>query len=212
MLMGCFLDVYYGKKIGIIDADEYQWSLNSIYQEERKELFKNYSEEEIDKLLRDKKIADIDVHKMMIDEIVGFVSRIKKGNPYDFLFIDLGQRKVEETLHVFELADHIIVPYSKDAEEIKQSVIFSKSIKRYFPDKNIKSLVMKIFRNKADDFMEIRKNLKRRFDNDYYKSIIPGRDRYPEKRSLIWPLNYAVEEKDFGKGVISFMNEFLEQF
>lgn len=212
MLLACFLDVYYGKKIGIIDADEYQWSLNSIYQEEKNELFKNYSEEEIDKLLEDKKSANIDVHKMMVNEIVGFVSKVKKNSPYDFLFIDLGQRKIDETLYIFELADHIIVPYSKDAEEIKKSVIFSTSIKRNFPDKNIKSLVIKIFRNKADDFMEIRKNLKRRFDNDYYKSIILGRDRYPEKRSLIWPLNYSVEEKDFGKGVISFMNEFLEQF
>lgn len=207
-----FLDVYHGKKIAIIDADDDQWSTYSVYQEEKNKLIENYTEKEIDKLLSQKKIADVDVYKKYTSEVISFKEKLEASNKYDFLFIDLGQRKIDELLDVFSIADHIIVPFSKDVEEIKKNVVFSRVIKRNFPEKNIKSLVVKIEKNKVEDFLTIRKNLKKRFDINYYDSVILKRDRYPQTRSLIWPLNFAEEKRDFGKGIISFINEFLKQF
>lgn len=210
ILLACFLDVYYGKKIAVIDADDNQWSLCSGYSDEKKYLIDNYSEVEIDSLLKNKKIADIDVFKKYTSEVVLFSQSLQKNNQYDFLFIDLGQRKVNDTLDIFKNADHIIVPYSKDVEEIKQSVVFTQTIKNNYPKKNIKSLVVRIEKNHIENFLEIRKNLKERYDNNYYDSVVLKRDRYPQKRSLIWPLNLAEEKRDFGKGVISFIDEFLK--
>jgi cellulose biosynthesis protein BcsQ len=212
ILAANFLDVYHGKKVALIDADDDQWSSYSVYEEEKKKLVSQYSEKQIDELLKNKKIADIDVYKMYTSEVLEFRKKLIEKNNYDFLFIDLGQRNIEDTFDIFKEADHIIVPYSKDSEEIKKSVVFTNVIKRNFPEKNIKSLVVKIEKNKIDDFMEIRKNLKKRYNNDFYESVILKRDRYPQKRSLIWPLNLAEEKRDFGKGVISFINEFLKQF
>lgn len=212
ILTANFLDVYHGKKVALIDADDDQWSSYSVYEEEKKKLVSKYSEKEIDKLLESRKIADIDVFKMYTSEVLEFRGKLAKDNEYDFLFIDLGQRNIEDTFDIFTIADHIIVPYSKDSEEIKKSVVFTNVIKRNFPDKNIKSLVVKIEKNKIDDFMEIRKNLKERYNNDYYKSVILKRDRYPQKRSLIWPLNLAEEKRDHDEGILSFINEFLKQF
>jgi len=212
ILITNFLDVYHGKKITLIDADDDQWSSYSVYDDEKKKLLSDYTEKQIDKILEGKKIADLHAFKMYASEVLSFKKKLNQKNEHDFLFIDLGQRKFGDTIDIFKETDHIIVPYSKDSEEIKKSVVFTNVIKRNLSDKNIKSLVVKIEKNKVDDFMEIRRNLKGRYNNDFYKSVILKRDRYPQKRSLIWPMNLAEEKRDFGKGVISFANEFLSQF
>ena len=48
ILAANFLDVYHGKKVALIDADDDQWSSYSVYEEEKKKLVSQYSEKQID--------------------------------------------------------------------------------------------------------------------------------------------------------------------
>ncbi|NJB38141.1 ParA family protein [Croceivirga sp. JEA036] len=208
ILLSSFLNAYYEKKIALIDCDNHQWSTYSIYVKEQE---KNAINNQQELSQKEKPKSDIKVFKAFSKDVPTLIEKFKASGKFDILFIDIGQRALDEVGPIIKHLDHMVVPYSRDEEEIRKAVELIKTIKKRYPEKNIKTITFRVEKQILHKMEDIREHLKEKHDIEHYQSVILKRVRYPEQRSFITPLDYKTEEKEHDRGYISFANEFLKQ-
>ncbi|GAA4277531.1 ParA family protein [Aquimarina mytili] len=207
-----FLEAYYGKKVAIIDCDDYQWSTYNNHQREMDLVLDSYQNdrEAIEKAIAEKKIVNYDVEKCLVQDFDDKIEEVRSKD-YDYVFVDLGNRTLSECEPVFGIADQILIPYSNDEEEIQKAIAFYNLIRNNFPHVQAFCLVVKIEKSRVENHQKIRNILQEKHGLQYYDTIIPLRTRFVKERSFFKPLNFETEKKDFNQGLISFVDELLHK-
>lgn len=212
---------HFEKKVAIIDCDDDQWSTSEMKEGELLKVKGNYSEKELLKLFEDKKIVDFDVYKAYLNkssqtEEVQYVKDILddiKNEEYDYIFLDMGNRTLNQCEEIFSMVDLFIIPFSQDEDEIKKARQFYQLVNDVFPNSEKYMINVKV--NKTPKRISTFNSLKEYLIDEKYNVFsqpILDRDRYKEvNKSFFFPMRKSEEEKEGAFNFFNFIKEFIQK-
>lgn len=205
------LNYYFKKKVCIIDCDDDQWSTSEEYEDEYKSLQNDYKGEEIKHLIESKRIVQYDIFEEYVKNVPSLIESFKED--YDYVFLDLGNRYLDQSKELFNKIDHFIIPFSRDRKEFKKAIQFYSFLNDNFP-KSLKTLLL-IKLELRDNHLESFKGILDYFEKkswDYFSQPILSRERYTNKYcSFFFPLSKKIEEKETHFNYINFLKEFIKK-
>lgn len=214
------LQAHFKKNVAVIDADEGQWSTYRIYENQLNQYQENYKQEELHKMFKDRSLVEYPVFKSYINDrystddsypLNKLIEELKDTT--DYIFLDLGNRSLEDFEYLFSKIDYFIIPFSRDPEELYQAVRLNSLLNSEFPDIQSYFLMVKITKSKTDleEFEAVKSKVQKQIGAIFSTPILERRKYVLDIRSFFKPMNKNTEIKEEGKySYFNFLKEFTK--